>query len=258
MWAGAPTEASSCRALWQADLRYVCCRSTTTTPGCCRGFAEPLLVPQPRTKKCESSSVRLKLESHPLEIGIVCGSRQGGPLLSMLGPGSGGRGTTMPAGSTGTRFGDAVQFTRTFPAGDEDLRAITKAPQKKSLDPDTSGKATVCLLSPLAQHPPTTVWTTPCSFVAVMKTRSCRGRGLDVACCHVQPRVCDGMYTNTYGILRLFFVTVRSLCLRSRARADESERESRSLPWPAEPADTLQRDCHSVENSTAFDALVWG
>jgi hypothetical protein len=76
---------------------------------------------------------------------VVQGKRLA-PLLSMLGPGSGGRGTTMPAGSTGTRFGDAVQFTRTFPAGDEDLRAITKAPQKKSLDPDTSGKATVCLL----------------------------------------------------------------------------------------------------------------
>ena len=61
----------------------------------------------------------------------------------MLGPASGGRGTTMPAGSSGTRFGDAVQFTRTFPAGDDDLAAITRAPGKASLDPETTGKATV-------------------------------------------------------------------------------------------------------------------
>jgi hypothetical protein len=49
------------------------------------------------------------------------------------------------------------------------------------------------------------------------------------------------------------------LCVSEVEREQmESERESRSLPWPAERADTLQRDCHSVGNSTAFGALVWG
>jgi hypothetical protein len=173
----------------------------------------------------------------------------------MLGPGSGGRGATMPAGSTGTRFGDAVQFTRTFPAGDEDLRAITKAPQKKSLDPDTSGKATVCLLSLPGPTP---------SNHRLDSTLRVRGSHEDTlvprqgAGCGMLSRAATRVRWNVHqhGILRLFFCDREScllLCVSEVEREQmESERESRSLPWPAEPADTLECDCHSVGNSAAF------